>query len=256
MEDIVFSTETLCSYLFMGMFCLFFPAGVFIYLRRRMGLSAVPALMGFVSYMVISWVRALFRASLLTEGLKGTPWKYCLTSALLSGVLEEAGRYICMRYFMVNYDRLNDAVSYGIGHGGCESILGVSMVLFGKFITGVRCNEIGAAEYMSRYGADAEQLRLLADTHFYDSFGRIVMEVSGGAVNIALSVLVYISLHYIGQKKQLGISMLIHTLLDFLPYLMVNTLVFGIFCLLPEPMLPFDILICFCVYKFYRRMEE
>ena len=46
-----------------------------------------------------------------------------ICSIISPGLLEETGRYIVLRYLFSKDQQKNISISYGIGHGGIESIL-------------------------------------------------------------------------------------------------------------------------------------
>ena len=62
-------------------------------LRRRTDAAIKPLIIGYLTYMFVSMFRAVLRL-LALNGVSGTAAVFI--SALLSGVLEEAGRYFAM----------------------------------------------------------------------------------------------------------------------------------------------------------------
>ena len=168
------------------LFALALPPAAYIILRRKTDAAVKPLVVGYIAYIAISGIRAIFRM-LALGGLSGVSWVF--VSALLSGVLEEVGRYAAMKYAMHEHDRWRDAISYGIGHGGAELFLGVLPYMLNDFLEG-------------------------------ESSGGIFIMASNAvmiAFHISMSVLVMASVHYRDGRKFLYTAIAIHFLADFIP---------------------------------------
>ena len=172
------------------LYIILLPVGLFLFLRRRTGASPFPLGVGYMTYMVVSWIRALFRMLMVYDGsVSAIIW-----SAMLSGVLEELGRYFAFRKVLVSYTQPKDAMSYGIGHSACEIILSTGMIMLNEFLTAV---QTGSEDMIGTL----------------DIFGMIP---TGMLSHIALSVLVYISVNYRDSRKYLYIAAGIHTASDII----------------------------------------
>lgn len=70
----------------------------------------------------------------VSRTLNGNPWLYALYGALAAGVFEESGRFAAFRWLIGKrrHPGRDTAVTYGIGHGGMESVmvLGLTYVLY------------------------------------------------------------------------------------------------------------------------------
>ena len=168
------------------------PFGVYLFLRKRTGAALKPFLTGFFTYMVISWIRAVFRLFLNSGGAGDIA-----ANAVLSGVLEEVGRYLAMMYVMHEHDKWHDAMSYGAGHGGAELILGN---MTDHFLKGLHADEV-----------ETEGLLGMA------SFAGCIV------IHIAFSVLVMASVHYRESKKYLYIAIAVHFAADLAVGLIART---------------------------------
>lgn len=258
-DEITFPSSAIFGYWLKGTFCLFLPVVMFILLRRRTKASAFPLAVGFATYMVLSWVRGIFRAILYTDELKQTQWALSLVSAILSGVIEEAARYFAFRCLLKHHDRWKDAVSYGIGHGGCECILASAVLSFQYMSMGLDCNRLGTAHMIQASTVEEstkllEKLELIAgNSGLYETLCMLFSFTVSMAFHIALSMLVFAAVHYIGEKKQLFIAIAMHTFVDFVPYLLL-TPILAILCVLPSPESFFPILICIYTYFLYKRL--
>ncbi|MBR1740256.1 MAG: YhfC family intramembrane metalloprotease [Ruminococcus sp.] len=161
------------------------PVLFWFYLRKIHHASAVPLIVGIISYSVlISLPRGLLRMLILTEDMRqNSVWEFYIIRAVFSGVFEEVGRYLVFKHLIPNRDSFTDCAAYALGHGGIEIILTHKMWE----------NDIGMSLVESFFFAE----------HI--------------AFSIALSVLVFTAVHYSENKRLLYAAVLIHTLFDILP---------------------------------------
>jgi uncharacterized membrane protein YhfC len=106
------------------------PLAIYFALRRRMMLSwrtiGIGALTFFVAALVLEQIVHYFvlvHPSPLSAFVKATKPVFVLYAVLMAGIFEETGRYIAMRRFVRPTGNPGTAVSYGLGHGGLESVL-------------------------------------------------------------------------------------------------------------------------------------
>ena len=161
------------------------PAVMLYILRRKRNGKIIPAVCGFVGYMFLSFIRALFWM-IVPAG--------AMSNALLSGIIEECGKFLIMNYLINSYDTPEDSVSYGIGHGGSELILANAALMLNDMLTGDKIP-----------GGILE-----------------ILEAANSMVgHIALTMLVYIAVHYRDSRKFLFYAVLIHTASDFIRAVLV-----------------------------------
>ena len=106
------------------------PFAVYFALHRRMTLSwrtiGIGALTFFIAALVLEQIvhyLVLLHPSPLSAFMKANKPAFALYGVLMAGIFEETGRYIAMRRFVRPTGNPGTAVSYGLGHGGLESIL-------------------------------------------------------------------------------------------------------------------------------------
>lgn len=58
----------------------------------------------------------------------------------MAGIFEETARYICFKFILKKERRIQDAISYGIGHGGIEAILLVGITYLINTIVSIMIN--------------------------------------------------------------------------------------------------------------------
>ncbi len=104
-------------------------------LWRRRSRRLLPAAAGAVAFLLFALVLERLTHTLLLRGRSGvwlsaSPWRLALYGALMAGVFEETGRLLAMLLFPRVIGSRRDAVTYGLGHGGIESLLlGMSVLL-------------------------------------------------------------------------------------------------------------------------------
>ncbi|MBE7005457.1 MAG: YhfC family intramembrane metalloprotease [Ruminococcaceae bacterium] len=121
--------------------CTLLPIGLLIWWRRTRKAKLLPALVGALVFVVFARVlEALLHMVCImgdnpvAHAINGNVWLYMLYGALAAGVFEECGRYVGFRFLLTKrrFPERDTAVTYGIGHGGIESILLVG-VTFGLY---------------------------------------------------------------------------------------------------------------------------
>ena len=143
---------------------------------------------------------------------------YAIYGGLAAGTFEEVGRYIVMRLCMKKTLDKKEAIMFGIGHGGCESILLAGFTCVSNIVISILLN-IGQGNLLLKsvpadmYEAFLTQLSPLWESQslifFWTGFERI------GAIifHICASYLVY---RAIKDKKSslLLLAILLHALMD------------------------------------------
>lgn len=146
--------------------------------------------------------------------ITGNIWLYALYGGLAAGLFEETGRYLAMKFLMKkNLDRQN-ALMYGVGHGGIEAIIIVGLTEINNIATSVLINS-GQADTLFA-GMDENimeslsQLWLLPPYQFYMAG---IERITAIALHITLSYLVYraVSEH---RMKFYFLAVALHFLVD------------------------------------------
>lgn len=160
-----------------------------------------PILLGILTFLIF---QIFTRVYLIQEILPTQVWYivftyqypllYVFLLSFTAGLFEECGRAIMMRYFMKKAD-INQAIAFGIGHGGIEAILlvGIALIMTNPLLI----------DNQSLFMSGLERL-------------------SAMILHIGFSVLVYQALY---QKKRYYVVLAIvaHTLVNFVSVvLMMN----------------------------------
>lgn len=160
--------------------------------------------------------------------LTSSTFLYALYGGAAAALFEETGRYLAMRFFMKNNLNRENALMYGVGHGGVESIMLMSMVSINNLATAALINSGGITEAMAQLDTATaqltfEQLRGLWQTPSYLFYMGGLERVSALALQIGLSLLVFRAVKN-GQKGCLGLAYGLHFLIDFLTVIVADFL--------------------------------
>lgn len=154
--------------------------------------------------------------------IKENIWLYALYGGLAAGVFEETGRYLAMKLCMKkNLDRQN-AIMYGVGHGGIEAVLLMGMTYVSNLVVAMMINSGQIAAILSMSGVNDATYELAMTQLMTLSTTRPLMFYLGGLervcaiiFHISASYLVYLAV----KEKKLPwylLAVLLHFLMDAL----------------------------------------
>jgi uncharacterized membrane protein YhfC len=150
---------------------------------------------------------------------KNNLWGYALFLGLTAGLFEEVGRYLAFTLILKKHQDWNNAVAYGIGHGGIEAILLVGLSNVGNLITSIMINSGLYETMMAQYPEQSREMLIQARNVLVGTPSTMYLVASAERlftffIHIALSVLVMAGI----QKKKgllyLGLAILLHMLID------------------------------------------
>lgn len=162
----------------------------------------------------------LIKDSALSRYMNSHTWAYVLYAALAAGIFEETGRLIAYKFFMGKSDKKEDAVTYGIGHGGIESILLVGFSMLTSIILVSSLKSIGGVDnYVAMVPAESQELVRASLMSFYTtppyvyligSLERIVTII----FHISLSVIMFIAVKRPRKLYFYPVAIALHAFLD------------------------------------------
>jgi len=154
--------------------------------------------------------------TLLTDNI----FLYGLYGGLAAALFEETGRLIAMKFFMKQTLNKQNAVMYGIGHGGIEAILLVGLTYISNLMTALMINSGALQTSMELVDAELQQttfqqIRVLWELPSWQFYMAGVERLIAITLQIALSFLVYkaVANH---NRKYWFIAFTIHFAVDFL----------------------------------------
>lgn len=206
--------------------CVGAPILLAILVQRKLkgGLGAL--LLGAVVFIVSALIleqtchRIVFQVA--GDALNGNIWLYALYGAVMAAAFEEFARYFAMKNYLKKRNLLNrqNALMYGVGHGGIESILVAGMAQVSNLVTSFMVNNgsieasLSALDDATREAA-MESLQKLWGTGSALFFLSGIERVLAIAFQIALSVLVYRAVS-LGRRGYFLMALGMHFAVDFI----------------------------------------
>ena len=221
-------TVPMLSIVFMGISCAVgfaIPVILLLYFRIRKHADILPffigcAVMIVFAFVLESGVHRIVFASPAGEKIRNTVWLYALYGGIMAGLFEETGRFLAFRTVLRKKLGNNvNALMYGAGHGGLESIFVLGFTMINNIIWSALINSGNTAALTGALSGDilneAEEAvgRLLA-THSYEFLLGGVERIFAVVLQISLSVLVWFA---VKNRKRLWLypaAILIHFAVD------------------------------------------
>ena len=157
--------------------------------------------------------------------INGNTVAFVLYGIIMAGVFEECGRYIILKYIMKENHTPENAVLYGIGHGGIEilAVLLPSMILYLTvavlFSSGNTDNALSALNITEETAAAALPSVQAAAAFDYAVMAMNVIErLLAMFVHVGLTVIVYYGIVN-AEKVRLPMAILLHMAVDTFPAL-------------------------------------
>lgn len=196
-------------------------------LGAKVGAAGIGALTFFLFALVLEQILHAVMLNAAGDVLNGNVWLYALYAGFAAALFEETGRFVAMKYWMKKTLSKENALMYGVGHGGIESVLIVGISCISNLVTAAMINsgQIEGALSAIEDGAGKElalqAYSVLWTTPGYQFYLAGVERISAIVLQICLSYLVYRAVRY-GEKKFLLAAFLIHFLVDMVTVLLSN----------------------------------
>lgn len=233
-ENIVIAKSSIPSLIITVVLMIAIPVCFFIYWRRKHKEQTK------ISWLMAGAVGFIISARVLELGIhylcivmdnpvsrfiNGNTAAFVLYGITMAGVFEECGRFIVLKYIMKKNRTRENAVMYGIGHGGIEilAVLLPSMILYLAiavlFSQGDTANALKALNITEETAAAALPSVQAAAAFDYAMMAMNVVErVCAMLLHIGLTVIVYYGVANAG-KACLPLAILLHMLMDTFPAL-------------------------------------
>lgn len=170
--------------------------------RREVRLSSFVA--GALTFVVFALILESFchqffllKDSPLSRFVNGNAWAYVLYASLAAGIFEETGRLVAFKFFMKNDNNKEASITYGIGHGGAESILLVGLTMLSNLALVASLNSMGGLDaYVAMVPAESQELIKTSLSTLYTTPAYIYLiggieRICTICFHIALSVFVF-----------------------------------------------------------------
>lgn len=221
------STATLAAMLSVSIFTIVGPIIVLTiwFIKRKTKL--MPALAGAIIFLVFARVLEMIPHILflstdnpISQILTSNPLLYALYGGLIAGIFEETGRLTAFHFLLKKNSGKEMSVTYGIGHGGFESMTIVGFGFIQYFSIALMINN-GSMDSMiaAATGENLTSLQtaasLVSSMTVTTCILCIIERTYAFIFHIALSVLVYHSIAIPGKKWLFPVAILLHAGLDF-----------------------------------------
>lgn len=267
-ENIVIGKSAIPSLIITVILMIAIPVIFFIYWRKKHKQQTK------IGYLIAGAVGFIVSARVLELGvhlvcivadnpvsrfINGNTIAFVLYGIIMAGVFEECGRHIVLKYIMKKNRTPENAVMYGIGHGGIEilAVLLPSMILYlviaVLFSAGNIENALSTLNITEQTAAAALPSVQAAAAFDYAMMAMNVIErLLAMLLHIGLSVIVYYGVCN-ANRACLPAAIILHMLMDTLPALYQRNVV---------PLWSVELwaalwtaIIVFIAVKLYRRMN-
>lgn len=200
------------------------PIVLCIVVRKKTKAKFSSLFLGCATFVVFALVleQILHMVVLRVTGttLTGNIWLYALYGGAAAAVFEETGRIITMKFIMKKNLNRENALMYGVGHGGVEAILIIGLAQISNIATAIMINSNQMGMVLNvldekQKAATIESLSTLWTTPGYMFFMGGIERVSAIILQIALSVFVYAGIKQ-GKKLIVIMAYVLHFAVDFL----------------------------------------
>ena len=233
-ENIVIGRSSIPSLIITVVLMIAIPVVFFICWRRKHKQQTN------ISYLIAGAVGFIVSARVLELGvhyvciladnpvsrfINGNTVVFVLYGTIMAGVFEECGRHIILKYVMKKNRTRENAVLYGIGHGGIEILAVILPAMITYLIVAVMFSKGSASEALNALKitedtATAALLSVQAAAAF--DYGMMAMNVLerlfAMLLHIGLTVIVFYGIKT-AKKRYLPLAILLHMLMDTFPSL-------------------------------------
>ena len=233
-EKIVIGKSSIPSLIITVLLMIAIPVGCFLSWRGKHKQQTK------ISYLIAGAIGFILSARVLELGvhyvciladnpvsrfINGNTWAFVLYGIMMAGVFEECGRHIILKYILKKNRTRENAVLYGIGHGGIEilAVLLPTMILY--LVIAILFSQGNVEEAMNQLKITEETaaaaLPSVQAAAAFD-YGMMAMNVVerlfAMSLHIGLTVIVYYGVT--SEKKGfLPLAILLHMLMDTFPAL-------------------------------------
>lgn len=200
---------------------------LYLWKKKNKKITAAPFLAGIGVFIVfvlilepIAHQYFLVGESPIPVFINGHTWAYVLYGALAAGLFEETGRFVAFKFFMKKSEAKEDSVTYGIGHGGAESVIVVGLSMLSSIMVMQAIKGMGGVEnYVMQFPAETQELARESMNALYSTAPYIyllagVERIAMIFFHIALSVIVFIAVKRPGKLYFYPVAIAIHMFLN------------------------------------------
>ena len=225
------SGAAIAGMIFSAVIAVGLPVFLLILVKKKLGAKILFAWYGAAIFVLFALIleQILHSVMLRVAGdvLNSNIWLYALYGGLAAALFEETGRFVAMKFWMGKALRKENAIMYGVGHGGVESILIVGVTCINNLVTSFLINSgqmertLAATQEGTGKELALQSLSVLWTTPGYQFFLAGVERISAIVLQICLSYLIYRAVKQ-GKKLFYLLAFLIHFLVDAVTVILAN----------------------------------
>jgi len=252
------STEVIAWEAVSGIVGTLLPVLLLILWKRKTSCKIFPALVGAVIFVIfalafesIPKIYFFSGTTSVSQYVLAHTWAYVLIGCLLAGIFEECGRFLGFRFILKTSTQREAAVTYGIGHGGMESIIILGIGALSAIILASSVNS-GAITSTLASLSDAQAASLTSQINVLSTYNvsfcliGIWERIIAIGAHLALSVVVFTSIYEKGRKYLFPTAILLHAIFD-IPAVLYQR---GALGLIPTELILTAVMICFCFFAY------
>ena len=233
-ENVVIGKSSVPALSITVVLMLAIPVGFFLfwYKRHKEQVNILYLIAGAVGFIVSARMLELgvHYLCIVTDNpvsrfINGNTWAYVLYGTVMAGVFEECGRHIVLKYILKKNRTRENAVLYGIGHGGIEILavilpsMALYLVIAVLFSAGNIREALTALKITEETAAAALPSVQAAATFDYPLMAMNVLErLFAVFAHIGFTVIVFYGVKN-GKKAFLPPAILLHMAMDTFPAL-------------------------------------
>lgn len=220
MNDIVFSPESIISLVLMAVLGIAVPAAAALVWRFRFHKGTLKAtFIGAGMFLLFAMVLERLLHVLVIPMVMNNVVLYVIYGSAAAGVFEETARFLSFRFFLKKNRSAENAVSYGLGHGGCEMILllGLQAVIALAIIATVSpdvVSELSSESDFYAYSRVISQLTAYSQVTYGNLAISVLERIAAMTLQVSLSVLVMEAVMVKGRIWLYPAAIVIHALID------------------------------------------
>lgn len=196
-----FPAEAFAGMAFAGIFCIVLPiaAAVIWKIKNKQLKVLFPVIIGAAAFFVFAMVLEQLLHSVMLPLVMNNAVLYSVYGCLAAGIFEETARLLAFKLVLKKHISDGDprhAISYGIGHGGIEAVLLISLNMFSFMAIGITVNS-GNTELLTAGMPESDIPVLTAQLEAFASqgFGMYLISclerISAMTAHICFSVIVF-----------------------------------------------------------------
>lgn len=150
--------------------------------------------------------------------ITGNIWLYALYGGLAAGLFEETGRLLVMKYYMKDTLSPENAILYGVGHGGIEAMLLIGLTYINNLLYSLLINSGSLNNLLSAYDAGTQQtliqqLNVLGTLPSRQYYLAGIERIGAMLFHVVLSYLIYLAVSRHNLKLYV-LSVFLHAFLN------------------------------------------